>query len=115
MSQCYPSISCMCKNQTYQNCDLNLFNFFFILCLYYNLYSSGTIEAWLVNLPVILITLPFVPVSLLLYLFYLMALPLADLMNVFFPALSVTLIPIIIFFLIGISNVRLSKLFKVRP
>lgn len=114
MSNCYPSISSMCKNQTYQNCDLNIFNFFFILCLYYSLYSYGKLEAWLVNLPVILVTLPFLPVSLLLYLFYLMALPLADVFNVFFPSLSVILIPIIIFFVTGISNIRLSKIFKVR-
>jgi len=43
-----------------------------------------------------------------------MALPLGDLMNIFFPSLSVVIIPTIIFFLVGISNVRLSKLFKVR-
>jgi len=78
------------------------------------LYSYGKLEAWLVNLPVILVTLPFLPVSLLLYLFYLMALPLADVFNVFFPSLSVILIPIIIFFVTGISNLRLSKIFKVR-
>ena len=114
MSQCYPSISSMCQNQTYRNCDLNLFNFFFILCLYYNLYSYQNLTAVLVNLPVILITLPFLPVSLLLYLFYLMALPLADVFNDFFPSLSVVLIPTIIFFVTGIANIRLSKIFKVR-
>ena len=114
MSNCYPSISSMCQNQTYQNCDLNIFNFFFILCLYYTLYNYHNLTAWVINLPVILVTLPFLPVSLLLYLFYLMALPLADVFNVFFPSLSIILIPIIIFFITGLSDLRLSKIFKVR-
>jgi len=114
MSQCYASISTMCTNETYKNCDLNLFNFFFILCIYYTLYNYHDVRAWLTNLPIVLITLPFLPVALLLYLFYLMALPLADIINLFFPSLSALLIPIIVFFITGLANVRLSRLFKVR-
>ena len=114
MSQCYASISQMCSNNTYKNCDLNLFNFFFILCLYYTIYNYHNVIGLLVNLPIVLITLPFLPVALFLYLFYLFALPLADIINVFFPSLSVLLIPTIIFFITGIGNIRLSKLFKVR-
>jgi len=114
MSQCYASISSMCTNDNFRNCDLNIFNFFFILCIYYTLYNYHTVTGWLVNLPIILITLPFLPVSLLLYLFYLMALPLGDIINLFFPSISALLIPIIIFFITGLANIRLSKVFKVR-
>lgn len=104
----------MCQNDTYKNCDLNIFNFWFILCLYYTIYNYHNITALLVNLPIVLLTLPFLPVALFLYLFYLFALPLADIFNLFFPSLSVILIPVIIFFITGLSNIRLSRLFKVR-
>jgi hypothetical protein len=43
-----------------------------------------------------------------------MALPLADIVNVFFPSLSVVLIPTLVFFITGIANIRLSRVFKVR-
>jgi hypothetical protein len=114
MSQCSASISTMCSNGMYQNCDLNLFNFFFIICLYYTLYSYSSIYGWLINLPIVLITLPFLPISLLLYLFYLFGLPLVNVVNTFFPSLSAVIIPFLVFFISGIADVRLSKLFKVR-
>jgi hypothetical protein len=104
----------MCANKNYENCDLNIFNFFFILCLYNAIFSYHNVTALLVNLPVILITLPFLPVVLFLYLFYLFALPLADVLNLFFPSLSVVLIPVMVFFITGVANIRLSKVFKVR-
>ena len=114
MSQCYASINLMCSENAYEQCDLNIFNFFFILCLYYSIYHYHDIKAWFVNLPVVLVTLPFLPVALFLYLFYLLALPLADLINLLFPSLSTMLIPILVFFITGLSNIRLSRLFKVR-
>ena len=114
MSNCYASINQMCQNRNYENCDLNLFNFFFILCIYNALFSYHNLSAWLVNLPIVLITLPFLPVALFLYLFYLMALPLADIVNIFFPSLAVILIPTLVFFITGIADIRLSRIFKVR-
>jgi len=114
MSQCYASITAMCNNNTYQNCDINIFNFWFILCLYYTIYNYHSVTGLLVNLPIVLITLPFLPVTLFLYLFYLLALPLADLFNLLFPSLSIVLIPTLVFFITGIANIRLSRLFKVR-
>jgi len=114
MSNCFASISQMCKDKNYKNCDLNIFNFFYILCIYNAILSYKSITAFAVNLPVIIITLPFLPVALLLYLFYLLALPVSDIVNVFFPSLSVVLIPTMVFFLTGIANIKLSRVFKVR-
>lgn len=114
MSNCYASISSMCTGNAYEGCDLNIFNFFFIICLYYTIYSYHSITAVFANLPTILITLPFLPVALFLYLFYLLALPIADVFNLFFPSLSSLLIPLLVFFFTGIANIRLSRLFKFR-
>ena len=111
---CHASIATMCENDNYKQCPLNLFNFFSIICIYYKLYYMADIGAWFVNLPVIVLTLPFLFISLFLYLFYLLGLPLAKVFAYFFPTLNLVLIQAIVFFVIGLSNVRLSKLFKVR-
>ncbi|ALG96862.1 hypothetical protein [Acidianus bottle-shaped virus 3 strain ABV3] len=114
MSLCYPCFSMMCKDNYYENCNLNVFNFWQILCLYYDIYNYHSVSAVLINLPLIIFTLPFLPPALFLYLLYLLVLPIGDVFELFFPVLAPFLIPIVTFFLIGVSKVRLSKVFKWR-
>ncbi|ABP73433.1 hypothetical protein [Acidianus bottle-shaped virus] len=109
--QIYPSQ--MCPGKAYKNCKLNIMNFWEVICIYY-FALQGSFLGILVNLPILVTTLPLLPPALFFYLMYLFALPLKDIFNIFFPSLDPILIPILIFFLVGVSRARLSKVFKWR-
>lgn len=101
----------MCPGKAYSNCQLNLMNFWEIICIYYFAFK-GSIKGILVNLPILVITLPLFPPALFFYLIYLFVLPFGDIFKLFFPALEGILIPLVVFFLVGVSKIRLSTVFR---
>lgn len=100
----------MCPGKAYKNCPLNLMNFWEVVCIFYTA-LQGSIKGILVNLPILILTLPLLPPALFFYLIYLFVLPLGDVFKLFFPALEGVLIPIAIFFIVGLSRVRITELF----
>lgn len=110
---CQITPSQMCPGKAYQNCQLNIMNFWEIICIYYTA-LQGSFKGILANLPILIVTLPLLPPALFFYLIYLFTLPIGDIFSLFFPALEAILIPIMLFFIVGVSRVRLSKVFKWR-
>ena len=100
----------MCPGASYQNCDLNILNFWYIICLYWQAFQDG-IKGVLVNTPILLLLSPTLPIVGFLYLMYLIALPLGDLVNLVFPSLAPGLVSIVGLILLGASRFRALKLF----
>ncbi len=93
-----------CPN--FQNCDANFMNFMFVLCLYYYVFSPFNPYKLFANLPLIITLIPPFVISLFIYILYLFASPLEDLISILFPSLAVYSIPISFIFLVGLIKTK---------
>lgn len=108
MCQIFPSA--MCPKGAYQQCDLNIMNFWYIICIYWQSFQDG-LQGVLANLPILLLLSPTLPIVGFLYLMYLISLPFGDLINDIVPALAPSLVSIVGLILLGLSRFRALKLF----
>ena len=106
---CYIFPSQMCPNN-YTQCELNIFDFWSVICFYYESLTNGVANA-LANFPIMLILFPTLPIIGLLYVLYLISYPFYSFIGYTLPSLVPVLIPVTAFILVGASRIRLIRWF----
>lgn len=97
----------------YQTCDANFMNFMYVLCFYYYTFFPFDIYRVLANLPMVVLFIPPLVVSLLIYILYLIDTPIEYLLSFFIPSITALAIPFTFIMLAGlVHESTILKIFK---